>query len=493
MADNYDVEMGFVEEVVMGYDVPDEGMDVEELQGRDLGVSDIDQAKCLLCKQDDDEDLHIMLRGTESFVQDCRDSGRLDIVDYINLHLEDTHKAHGHCRRRLSYEARRANNVETSHPKRRVTRSKTVAFSFRDMCFLCSCPCSPGNDMRKVLSGEEFDKRVREVIRQRGFDEWAVAVQGRMDMVNDLFSADAVYHLTCLSRFKQKLQHTPFKIKRGRPQNNDAMRAFERLCDKLELECENEMYTLRQLHDMMSEDVVDDCSVYCKDYLKDLLQKRYGDYIYFASRPGRDDVVGFKNFCDLLLHNKFFSDRNEGDGTEAEKLVQKAAGLIMSEIREVECNRDFYPTADDITCDGLKFVPPLLTLFLKRLIRCPLKQAALGQAIVQSARPQGNIMPLLFGIGVDSAQLGVHQLQLKLQRFGFSVSTDEIRRYKHSIMQTIHDNDTISDDMTIEPIMHFVADNVDHNVRTLDGLGTFHGMGIISASIFPSGIFGDTK
>jgi len=29
----------------------------------------------------------------------------------------------------------------------------------------------------------------------------------------------------------------------------------------------------------------------------------------------------------------------------------------------------------------------------------------------------------------------------------------------------------------------WVADNIDHNVRTLDGYGSFHGMGIISAPV----------
>ena len=30
--------------------------------------------------------------------------------------------------------------------------------------------------------------------------------------------------------------------------------------------------------------------------------------------------------------------------------------------------------------------------------------------------------------------------------------------------------------------VQYVADNVDHNIRTLDGHGTFHGMGIIAAT-----------
>ena len=34
-----------------------------------------------------------------------------------------------------------------------------------------------------------------------------------------------------------------------------------------------------------------------------------------------------------------------------------------------------------------------------------------------------------------------------------------------------------------ESSIQYVADNVDHNVCTIDGYGTFHGMGIIAAII----------
>jgi hypothetical protein len=33
-----------------------------------------------------------------------------------------------------------------------------------------------------------------------------------------------------------------------------------------------------------------------------------------------------------------------------------------------------------------------------------------------------------------------------------------------------------------EPFLQFIADNVNHNIRTLDGHNTFHGMGIIATS-----------
>ena len=159
------------------------------------------------------------------------------------------------------------------------------------MCFLCGETCIGCKDFRKVLSGTTFDEKIRQLIKERCFDEWAVAVQGRMQSVNDLFAADAVYHLTCYVRFSTKLPHTPMKRKRGRPKNDDAQLAFEMLCTKLEQECENEMYTLNELHSIMCQlkhtaaaaadyDDDDDLDVYGKDYLKLFLQDR--DTVYWC-------------------------------------------------------------------------------------------------------------------------------------------------------------------------------------------------------------------
>jgi hypothetical protein len=303
------------------------------------------------------------------------------------------------------------------------------------MCFLCGEPVASCKDMHKVLSGDEFDRRIHGVISERGLDEWVVAVKGRMECsVGDLFAKDAVYHNNCHVHFIQKLPHIPQKGKRRRPHKENAMHLFDILCNKLENECENEMFTLSQLHDMMLNmaETDEDPAVYSKDYLKQLLKSRYGTHIYFTSKAGRDDVVGFSNFCDLVLHDKFFSDKIEGQGSEAEKIVKKAAGLILAEIRETTYSRDIYPTAEDVSGDGVQFLPPLLLLLLKTLIKSPLKQAALGQAVVQSARPQGCLMPLLFALGIDLADCGVNELHIKLARLGFAVSSDEIRRFKQS-------------------------------------------------------------
>ena len=69
------------------------------------------------------------------------------------------------------------------------------------------------------MSGKHFDDNIKEIICRRSFDDWAIAVQGRIQTVADLFAADAVYHLNCYVRFSAKLPHTPQKLKRGRPKN----------------------------------------------------------------------------------------------------------------------------------------------------------------------------------------------------------------------------------------------------------------------------------
>ena len=82
-----------------------------------------------------------------------------------------------------------------------------------------------------MLSGQEFDDNIHSMIESCNFDDWAVAVKGRMEStVGDLFSRDAVYHLTCYVRFENKLPHTPHKAKRGRPVKDDAMTVFNKVC-----------------------------------------------------------------------------------------------------------------------------------------------------------------------------------------------------------------------------------------------------------------------
>ena len=60
---------------------------------------------------------------------------------------------------------------------------------------------------------------------------------------------------------------------------------------------------------------------------------------------------------------------------------------------------------------------------------------------------------------------------------GFSLGVEEITRYKQSMVE----NESVTDFCPVLPgaFMQLSADNIDHNVRTIDGKGTFHDMGLI--------------
>jgi hypothetical protein len=78
-------------------------------------------------------------------------------------------------------------------------------------------------------------------------------------------------------------------------------------------------------------------------------------------------------------------------------------------------------------------------------------------------------------------QFGSRFLIDSLHEYGFSVSYTEVQKYEKSA--AVHQGTEISG-FSREMCLQYVADNVDHNIRTIDGLDTFHGMGII-ATITP--------
>lgn len=444
-------------------------------------------AKCLLCSSDTADDVPQILSevGLDSFVRNCKTVGLRHLAEYVLSHGLGEIMLHRRCRNRLTKSANKTvidSEVDQNNNSTR-TRSSKGSFDFRTLCLYCTEPVVASSDLRKV-STLEFDYNLRKVIKERSFDIWAMEVQGRLETICDLHASDAVYHLDCHVRFTKNLPLKKQQVKRGRPVNHDAVSAFDKLCDKIEADGENELYTLSQLHSMMLSlsNGEDEKMLYTKEYLRELLRKRYPDTVYFASRAGREDVVGFTNMCDLIIRDKFISDHIEGEGTVAEKLVRKAAALVLAEIREAEFERKLYPSPDEISGDGLQVVPSLLRIFLQRLLSNPLKQAALGQAVVQACKPNSCIMPLLFGVGVEMSRCGEKQLHDKLAHLGFSLSYSECRRFKQSVVQCYPSVDhEISSE--VGEFTQFVGDNFDHNIKTLDGHGTFHGMGIISATV----------
>ena len=106
------------------------------------------------------------------------------------------------------------------------------------------------------------------------------------------------------------------------------------------------------------------------------------------------------------------------------------------------------------------------------MVSSELKQTSLAEAIVQAARPRSYISPLLLGLALD--------VLIQLSHLGFSSSYDEVVRYKQSAIVAEAEPCTTDSYSYPAAFTQWVGDNVDHNISTIDGYDSFHGMGIIS-------------
>ena len=88
----------------------------------------------------------------------------------------------------------------------------------------------------------------------------------------------------------------------------------------------------------------------------------------------------------------------------------------------------------------------------------------------------------MFGITVDCDHMfGSSWLIRTLNQLGFCLRVDEITRYNQSVVQ----NEKITDVLkTIASglFSQWSADNVDHNVKTLDGKGSLHRMFVFATN-----------
>ena len=130
-------------------------------------------------------------------------------------------------------------------------------------------------------------------------------------------------------------------------------------------------------------------------------------------------------------------------------------------------------------------MPGSLKLLLQNLFagqNTEKKQVSLGHAIIQSTRLRGIIAPLQLGLAIQMHHhFGSKFLVDSLHQHGFCCSYGEVQKFLRSASVSTQDIALPSENQLVQ----FAADNVDHNIRTLDGLGTFHGMGMIAA-ITPS-------
>ena len=209
----------------------------------------------------------------------------------------------------------------------------------------------------------------------------------------------------------------------------------------------------------------------------------------------------FKEFANYVLQEK----KKEVEETN-ESIVKAPAKIIKSEIREVEKSNEYYPTNLEVqdlkTCS--EWIPESLIILLEIIMPNLLKQTAIAHSMIQAARSRSVVCPIPFGLGVQlDKEFGSKWLISHLHKLGFSISPDEMQKYKQSPVvsddkettQEFEQADEIEEagpsevnttgelDVTNDNAFAlWSADNIDHNIITLTRKGTFYVMGMISMS-----------
>ena len=178
-------------------------------------------------------------------------------------------------------------------------------------------------------------------------------------------------------------------------------------------------------------------------------------------------------------------------------IVETATKIIKNAIEELGSNNNSYPSSGGMESSGknVEYLPKSLSTFLDNFFVGKEKSvplASIRQAIMQQVRPKVLIVPLQPGLGIQIHQhFGSRFLRFfdSLNKHGFCVSYSEVLKYER--FAAAHQGTKIpvvSESSSTETthFMHHVADNIDHNFRTLDGRNRFHGMGIICSVITPA-------
>ena len=392
--------------------------------------------------------------------------------------------------------------------------AEKTQFQFNSDCFYCGQPAinQAKRKSPEVISVRtiELKEKIFAVCRQRG-DSWGATVQARILPVHDLHAADAVYHHICSNNFRTNKQipadyqtetSCTKKLKLGRPELQERTDAFLEVVSYLE-ENDDKQITISDLIRRMKDDLIEsDYSAYGPQHMKMKLQELYRDRIIITEINGKPNIVTFHSTAKAVLQDFYQQEKKEFDAdVEKIRLIETTAKLIRNDIKVIETSNTVYPTCEEMASEDacVDFLLETLRVLLEQLIvgkpynysRYSLSLitfyflgsaakkiiASVGQAILQAVRPHVLLAPLQIGLAV---QLHHHYasrfLVDSLHHLGFFCSYQQVQEFEQSAAFS-HGTDIPNfSDQSVQ----YVADNVDHNIRTLDGNDTFHGMGMIT-------------
>ena len=167
--------------------------------------------KCIFCNEP------LESKKTASLTQKGYDGIlRASHLRQDNISVIVGHKVHVQCRRNYCSEkyinqANRKHDLEQCSSSRGPSTRQSLGnmFQYNSNCLFCGHPekFSGRESLHQLIPIRtmDFHNSIKQICASRN-DSWSETVLGRIECVNDLHAADAVYHLICTNNFRTGLQ-----------------------------------------------------------------------------------------------------------------------------------------------------------------------------------------------------------------------------------------------------------------------------------------------
>lgn len=291
--------------------------------------SEYKEDACVICKQGPASEKLISMRsdGKATLANYCVMRGDFALSQYLATDPRVV-CVHNSCRRMFTYHSNLPSEpMDASASCEKNLRSVSVSFDYHSDCVLCCKPIrkptqalgkQSADSYREVHSKDKIHSTIMQICEFRK-DVWGLEVVSRLHTCVDLRAADARYHVRCYLHFSTGRQKPSLSTsglgvgvrhKGGRPADSEMLALFDAVCDWMESgDCE--LFTIGQLHEKMVEMAFNPQNVYDPGYIKKLLQKRYGDHIWFASVCGKKDVICFRDMASRIVNDLWYVERED--------------------------------------------------------------------------------------------------------------------------------------------------------------------------------------